>query len=317
MPHYNPPSTSACVYASRNSRLKGYALYVNGARYGYQVDQGDNPGVRIAGSADRATYTIHPLNATQPDVTVISRHWDNINSTAQPTYATAAAGVPVPNRTLVKEDRVDPGGAYHMRSDSTSVFTEASHRLHELYKTEEHGFANVHDDEADGGGLSDSLDNFMEEMRSLPANLDFFAYSGHGWTGGLASAGLRRNTPEYTEFVEILRRIMKPTGIVVFYACSTGAASGFAQSVSSDVPSVTFFAHAIPGHGQTNPYKVKIRNGNRETFETLLGSDFSKWARYIKGATDVWRRFPFLDIETLRKEVLYGAPLLNPDGPDI
>jgi hypothetical protein len=301
------PSGGACVYACKDSRQKAYGYFVNGVRSGYaRVDDNGNP-VGASAGPNRWRYTITPLapvTPVNPEFQVVGVEYANIGAVNTPTYRLANPMVPEPNRVMLKEYKRKLNGRLHLRSDSSSVFKPTGDDLKQRYGGESRGFANAHDDEGDDGDARDSLSNFMEEMRTLPGNLDYFAYAGHGWHDQLPSAGLRMYTDEFTEFVSILRRILRPNGTIVFYTCWAGAVNGFAQAVSSAIPSITVFGHEIKGHGQTNPTKVRIRNGNRETFRTLLGDDYTRWARYIKvRGCSIWIRYPWMSIEDIRAEV--------------
>jgi len=306
------PSSGACLYAGNNCRAKGWAYKVNNQRIGYaRVDNNGDPIGQLV-APQRWRYTIRPLteSAANPEFQVIGLPKAQIRSTLTQTYALNNPAMPMPGREMVYEDRRDAAGNVVLRPDSTSVFQPTGVGLWQRYRSLYRAFTNVHDDQADGGTSADSLSNFMDMMRGLPNNLDFFAYAGHGYTAGLSSAGLARGTSAYTEFIEILRRIVRPDGAIIFYACSTGAASGFAQTVSGDIPGVTVFGHEIPGHGQTNPFKVRVRAGVRETFQTLLGDDFARWRSYIKKKEcDIWRRYPWMSIESIKAEVQAGKQL--------
>lgn len=166
-------------------------------------------------------------------------------------------------------------------------------------------FFNVHDDAVDGGTESDSRKSFMEQMRKLNSNLDFFAYAGHGNGGSLGSACLNRKHEEYQEFLNILRRVVKPGGTIIFYACCTGVANGFAQSVSSAVANVTVFAHSSSGHGQTNPEEVcgSTMAFARPSQTCWAPTTTSAGLRRLRAGGDLWRRYPFMTIEELKQEL--------------
>jgi hypothetical protein len=102
---------------------------------------------------------------------------------------------------LAREDVQKADGSTKMRADSSDVFRKAAQGLKEIYpETVIQPFDNVHDDEADGWRVSDSLDNFMEAMEDLNSrcsNLDFFAYCGHGMPRSRTAScsGSRRRSP--------------------------------------------------------------------------------------------------------------------------
>jgi hypothetical protein len=168
----------------------------------------------------------------------------------------------------------------------------------------------VHDDFSPEGDDSDSRKHFMEAVRKIDHNLDYFAYFGHGARSGLVSAQLYmvgKHTAEFDAFVKILNDRVKPNGTIVFYACDTGDKNGFAEAISKRVPGRTVFGHDGPGDARTRPNVVRCRNGKAEPFKELLGADFHKWEGYIKSCSDIWRRFPWMSIEEIRNEVSSGV----------
>ncbi|MBL8230541.1 MAG: hypothetical protein JNL98_18770 [Bryobacterales bacterium] len=221
---------------------------------------------------------------------------------------------------LSKEDVVDGSGKLKMRADSSAVFKYAGDLLKKAYPaTECRSFANVHDDFDDGGNLTDSLNNFMEEVTELAdhcTNLDYFAYSGHGNGPELPSAGLKINTKRYEEFVECLRSMLRPDARVIFYACSTGLPGGMAPDLSKRLPGITVYGHNCAGHGMTNPEKVRCVGGQREVFQTIMGPEqFSRWSRLIKmPSEDIWLRYPWMTIDEIRAEVDRKIPRPDRSG---
>ncbi len=296
------------MFAGNNSRWKGNSYRLNGLLIGFEKLVKLEP-ARVAIAGGKTRYTIKPLNGTA-EFDVVSLDAKKIGATPVDTWDPAD-----PTKLLAGkmqwEYRIDGAGGFVTRCDSTAVFEDAAKGLVSYYPgTKSYGFANVHDDALEGGSQSDTLRNFMDEMRKLSGNLDFFAYAGHGCGSGLPSACLYKKSPEYTEFIEILRRVLRPEATIIFYACSTGVANGFASKVSTDIPSATVFGHQSSGHGQTNPEKARFYNGRRETFQELLGEDYARWSIHIKSGSDIWRRYPFMDIEEIREEVRTSVPVL-------
>jgi hypothetical protein len=297
----------ACVFAGNNTKWKGNSYRVNGQVIGFEkLNEKLNP-VRkaVAKRPDLNEYTIKPLDPSKPEFQVLCATADKIGATPKDTWSPGDPTIPMPGK-MQYEYRTTLDGAWLTRKDSTAVFEAAAKGLKSYYPgSQALEFFNVHDDADDTSGTkADSLKSFMEQMGKLNNGLDFFAYAGHGNGGSLGSACLSRTSaPQYRDFINTLRRVLKPNATIIFYACLTGVESGFAQSVSSELPNVTVFAHRSKGHGQTNPEKVRIYNNNRETFEKLLGADYWRWVTAIKSGGDLWRRYPFMTMDELKAEV--------------
>lgn len=296
----------ACIFAGNNTKWRANAYRVNGQLIGYEkLDANLLPTrAKVPGRKDLTGYTIKPLDPSKPELQVVSLVPDKIGAVPVDTWTPGNVTVPMPGK-MVFEFKVTADGAYVTKRDSTAVFEVAGKGLKSGYPgTQALEFANVHDDAVDGGDKSDSRRNFMEQMGKLNSNLDFFAYAGHGNGRSLGSACLSLKDAEYQKFIDILVRVLRPNGTIIFYACLTGVPSGFAEAVSRRLPNVTVFAHLTKGHGQTNPEKVRIRNGARDTFADLLGNDdYLRWTTAIKAGGDLWRRYPFMTVEELKAEV--------------
>jgi len=194
------------------------------------------------------------------------------------------------------------------RSDASAVFHMGADCLKARYKgTDLLPFENVQDGKE--GDKAMSRRHFMEAVRKIKSNLDYFAYFGHGAKSGLVTAELYMgaNPQEVNEFVKLLNERVKPDGVIIFYACDTGDKNGFAQMVSGLVKGRTVFGHDGAGDARTRPNVVRCKDGARQTFQELLGSDFHRWEGYIKSCSDIWRRFPFMSIDEIQSEVSSGA----------
>ncbi len=304
--------TGACIFAGNNTKWRGNSYRVNGQLIGFEKLNAKLNPVRaeVPGRPDLMCYTIKPLDPSKAEFDVVSLLPKKIGETPVDTWTPGNVTVPMPGK-MKWEFKVTAEGAWATRKDSTAVFEAAASGLKSANPgSQSLEFFNVHDDAVDGGTESDSLRSFMEQVAKLNSNLDFFAYAGHGNGGSLGSACLSRKIPEYKKFIDKLRQVVKPGGTIIFYACLTGVANGFAQSVSTELPNVTVFAHLSKGHGQTNPEKVRIKNGFRETFADLLGaSDYVRWSTAIKAGGDLWRRYPFMTIDEIKAEVqAYALP---------
>lgn len=295
-----PPVTGACVYAGHDSREKSF-LYENGSKRIWVVK-----GSKVPGHGDRQYY--HQKVDKQIVLTIAGGLSGPIQSHPTPVYdpktMQKAAG------SLRYVDKTDSQGNYVMRGDSTHVFQACARALREKYSSVHlEPFANVHDDGVDDvkETVGMSFENFKKAVNACPANRDFFAYAGHGDKHVLPSAGLRmRDSAHFNWFLGRLREIVRPGGTIVFYACSTGVAGGFAHHVAQALPDRTVFGHTIAGHGSTNPEKARMIGGEHQTFRSLLENDFTKWQSYIKSCSDIWRRYPWMTIEEIRSEVRSG-----------
>jgi len=308
--------TGACVFAGNNSRWKGNSYRLNGQLIGFEKLGAKFEPVRAAikNHPDKMRYTIKPINGTA-EFDVVGPTAKKIGTTPVDTWDNVDLTKLGPGK-MAWEYRIDAGGGFVTKFDSTAVFEATGKGLKDYYPgTKAYEFANVHDDAAEGGSQADSLRNFMDEMRKLSGNLDFFAYAGHGCGSGLPSACLYKKSEEYTEFIDILRRVLRPEGTIIFYACSTGVANGFASKVSTDLPSITVFGHQSAGHGQTNPEKARFYNGRRETFQELLGEDYARWTIHIKSGSDIWRRYPWMEVEELKQELRTNVPVIPTKKP--
>lgn len=310
--------TGAVVYAGNNSRRKAITLRKNNQVVAYEShDERWNRithGVR--GRKDRVLYSMDPVNGG-PAFDVVGIPSKQIHRSPTAVYAVNALDTPIAGQSLTSEDRYDAQGNHIMQKDSTAEFQRAAAGLMRAYPgTRTFAFSNVHDDEADTGNVAESLDNFMEQMRLIPGNLDFFSYCGHGAEHQLPSAGLKmgrvvkrrgekhwEESDAFSEFIDILRRSVKPGGNIIFYACSTGVVNGFAQGVSSKIPSLKVFGHTCAGQAKANPFKARIQAGAHETYASLLGDQFPAWKSYLKSGNDLWARYWNMTVNEIKAEI--------------
>lgn len=298
------PLQGAVIHPGNGSRWYGAAYRVNGHLIGYERKSDDLKG-------DKRIYRIRPIGGGA-DVLVVGP--DKLKSTPSPALDATDKKTEIPGGKLTKELMHKDDGSVRTKPDVSAVFRVAAEGLKEKHpSTVIKTFANVHDDAADGGTLRDTQNNFMDAMEELSAtcrDLDFFAYSGHGIARGLASAGVTTKSKCYPDFVEHLRKMLKPRGTVIFYACSCGAAGGIAQQLSSLLPGITTWGHSIPGHGMTNPYKARCQYGERAAVaDTFSREEFRKFREKLKeGSSDLWRRVPWMTFDEIRSEVS-GKPV--------
>lgn len=87
------------------------------------------------------------------------------------------------------------------------------------------GFHSVHDDLAPGGSERDTREDFFGQIAEVKeSGLDFFAHAGHGGKRSLPSAAVRGQDRE--RLAHEIRRLVKPDGVVISYACETAALRG-------------------------------------------------------------------------------------------
>ena len=195
-------------------------------------------------------------------------------------------------------------GNLDLRSDSTGMFRVIGRAFTRRYGGQALvlPFDNVHDDEGDEGTRADTRQNFMNVLQSVAeSNLDYFAYAGHGYNTSLPSAQIRQD--QAADFVAELRRIVRPDGIIVFYACHTAAVGGFAEFISRQLPQMTVFGHRERGQGSVNPLKYRIRNGQSVEFKSLLSAPARERWRGSLDRDDLYARYPFLTIEQINSEL--------------
>lgn len=72
--------------------------------------------------------------------------------------------------------------------------------------------------------------SILTALSGAPTGLEFVAYLGHGIPSGLESAGI--HTRHAAAFAALLAMKCATNASVVFYACSSGAPGGFAQTLA-------------------------------------------------------------------------------------
>lgn len=147
----------------------------------------------------------------------------------------------------------------------------------------------------------ETMINRISETRSV----DTIAYFGHGTSHSLSSADIgERNTGA---LAAAINRSATRGCRIVLYACSSGAAGGFAESLARQTAGggTIVFAHTTVGHAYRNPHVVAYPNQGNSDAPYLFrpGSDiFRSWQRKLHD-TDLWMRFPFLSRETIASEL--------------
>jgi hypothetical protein len=318
------PRRGVVIYAGRNSRQRGYAVFLKTPagvrRVGYLVmPRGESGPPRVSWDRHRR-YGLYSVTALAP--------WQMQRSTGEelPEKVVAARDL---NREALndlfaeasetrigyaqREDAIDQHNVIQMMNDSQGMFRNVAQALSQPAARTVR-FDNVHDDQAeDGLEEADTRSNFFAALDSITERgLDFFAYSGHGTYNGLPSAGIgfdrrgRERDGSVTRLCEYISERTRPDGLVLLYACSTADAGGFAEKLSRQLPGMTVIGHRTPARASVNPYKYRIRNGVSERFQDLLPQE----VRCFWNATTLGRhipplyvRFPFLTLEQIATEL--------------
>lgn len=197
-----------------------------------------------------------------------------------------------------------PDGAQRERPDSTGEFQVIAKTFKQKFRAETHGFGNVHDDVDDSTGTAkQTRDNFWDLLDSIPAsNLDYFAYAGHGNWDSLGSAQVRAIDVE--DFAKRIRRLVKPDGVVVFYACLTGKTGGFASKVAAAIPGATVWGHSRSGQASRNDDKVVYRGANGVPIKQQLSATAAKnLSGYLIASEDFFARMPFMTVAEMNAEI--------------
>lgn len=332
----HPHPHGVVVYASNNARQMGWAVYLDGSN-GVQGHL-QNPRIahRIATWQPQAEGTAQdsqPRGNRQPrrrpnfhvyEMRAVA-NWRGQESTgALIQRVSTERELPQGNYSdqviyqAEREERIgivkrewmrNQNGVEQMMNDSHGMFQTVACAFHDLFNSRSIPFANVHDDYAEGGSEGDSTNHFFTALsRVTDTGLDFFAYSGHGSQNSLASAAIddrpRRadRGPEMQRLASEIRRLVKPNGKVLLYACST--ASGFAPGLSVLLPTMSIYAHIGAAQGNVNPEKILIVNGFATPFKSLLPSAAqSKWSAAALGRNRLWARYPFLTIDQIADEI--------------
>ncbi|BDC49437.1 hypothetical protein F183_A17530 [Bryobacterales bacterium F-183] len=197
-----------------------------------------------------------------------------------------------------------PDGSQRERPDSTGEFQVIAKTFQKKFLASTYGFGNVHDDVDDSSGTGEQTrENFWDVLDSISAsNLDYFAYAGHGNWDSLGSAQVRAK--DVDEFVRRLRRLVKPEGVILFYACLTGKTGGFASKVAGALPGATVWGHSDSGQASRNADKVVHKGTNNMAVKKLLSAAAAKnLSGYLVSSEDFYARMPFMTIAEMNAEL--------------
>lgn len=299
---FNP--RGVVTYPDNNSKWRAYAYYKKGAtsQSGAKID---NHEVCPGGHSHLRYYTLKLHGGETKRVAAAKTLSKKVRN---PVYDTVSWNeIGYLNRELLR----DASGAVRAKPDSSGEFSLIARRMQDLYglpKSLLAPFENVHDDLKKGGTEEDTRENFFEALEAVSeSGLDFFAYAGHGSQSSLPSAQVRSKDKE--ELANRIRQMVRPDGIVIFYACSTGKPGGFASQLSSLLPSMRVWGHTDSGQASRNADKICYQNGKGTDIRDKLSKTArEKWARYLLHSSDFYARFPFMALETIEAE-LEGAVL--------
>ena len=286
------------IYAGNNSRLRNFALRnLHGGLVGYQARVLNS---HHASQSNRKCYSVREISGATQEVEAPARlSRDHANPVWQLVSNTQIG-------TFVREDVVNASGALVIRRDASGMFQHVAHKFRELYQLPERlvrSFANVHDDQEEGGSEEDTREDFFDELGQIAsAQHDFFAYSGHGGTISLPSACIRIR--DLARLATAIRRLLKPTGTVLLYACSTGATGGFAEQLSGQLHGITVWGHIGAGTASRNPRKVKYLNGAKQRFlEDFTAEERSAWDTHIHDDPNFYAQFAFMTIDEIKRAI--------------
>jgi hypothetical protein len=287
------------TYPDNNSKWRAYAYYTNGAasQSGAKVDY---HGVCPGSHSHLRYYTIRKHSG---DNILVAAPRTLSKKSRNPVYDTSSwKEIGYLNRELLR----DASGAVRAKPDSSGEFSLIAGRMRDLYalpKSLLAPFENVHDDLKAGGSEEDTRENFFEAIESVPeSGLEFFAYAGHGTPSSLPSAQVGKS--HMSKLADEIRRMVRPDGIVMFYACSTGKPAGFASQISKLLPGMRVWGHTDSGQASRNADKVCYRNGASTDIRSVLSKTAKeKWARYLLHNPDFYARFPFMALETIEAEL--------------
>jgi hypothetical protein len=183
------------------------------------------------------------------------------------------------------------------KNDATGAFLPGAQKFGAAYNCPWRQFDNI-------GAARDVRNRFFDTINTYcPGGTNLFAYFGHGIPGGLPSASLYGDNLD--DFVKVLLpKIAKPF-VAVLYACSSGSPQGFSGKLRSKIGGdVWVYGHTSVGHTFNNPDVSEEASGNSPTFQLLYsGAELrGPWAEALK-YTDLWLRFPFMDLDDIDAEV--------------
>ena len=130
------------------------------------------------------------------------------------------------NKILCVANGAAPPGVTPTHACDTGSFQAGSKFLREIHGITQRTF--LYDNTLTADSRRNSIFGALGAVPS--GSLELIAYLGHGSTGGLESACIRSG--HINRFASLINDKCAPKAAVVFYACSAGAAGGFAEMLS-------------------------------------------------------------------------------------
>jgi hypothetical protein len=291
------------IYPDNNSKWRGYAYYRNGQPG--QAGAHTSSGAVCPGTHNHLRYYTIALHGGETTRVAAAKSLSK-KVKKNPAFDIATWGE---IGYLNWEPLRTAAGLLKAKPDSSGEFRLIAKKLKELYLLPSSlivPFENVHDDIEAGGTAAETRDNFFEALEDVrESGLDFFAYAGHGGEQSLPSAQVRKS--DISRLADQIRRIVRPDGIVIFYACSTGAPDGFACKISALLPLMRVWGHTDSGQASRNADKVCYKNGaGIDIRDKLSAAARAKWAAHLLHSPDFYARFPFLALDTINAELTHG-----------
>ncbi len=133
---------------------------------------------------------------------------------------------------------------------------------------------------------------------------DAIVYFGHGWKGGLASAGF--DNASRGSLTDAIWDYGTPGVKVILYACSCAEPGGYAYKMAQDLScwaqyGLEVFGHPSVGHSFLNTQVRRYPSNLGETGETVCPDGKLKgWLKNMKSERDgFWAQMPFMTRDEL------------------
>ncbi|MBR0669099.1 hypothetical protein GXW71_32415 [Roseomonas hellenica] len=137
---------------------------------------------------------------------------------------------------------------------------------------------------------------------------DAIIYFGHGWKGGLASAGF--DNASRGDLTDAIWYYGQPWVKVVLFACSCATPGGYAYKMAQDLncwanEGMEVLGHPSVGHSFTNPQVRRYPSNQGETGETVCPDGrVQGWLKKMRDErAGFWAQMPFMTREELAAAV--------------
>ena len=160
------------------------------------------------------------------------------------------------NKILCVANGAAPPGVTPTHACDTGSFEYGSGSLRRLHGITQRPF--IYDNTLPAGSRRNSV---FDALGAVPSgSLELIAYLGHGSPGGLESACIR--SEHINRFASLINDKCAPKAAVVFYACSAGAAGGFAEMLSRVIQKdIWVYGHSSWGKYSDLPMFRRYPNG--------------------------------------------------------